>query len=171
MELIVSEALRLAIGVHIRLRRRHFWQAVWLLDEVRVRLLELFATARGLGLVRAFDTLATPELQRRMAALLARDDLASVQRALVSALDLLEHDLSMLANATYELTPQQRVVLSALRRRIADSHGWLGRLRSTLLRGVDAVPHSHTRTPASSALSATHYANCCTTMAGRVPIE
>jgi hypothetical protein len=57
-----------------------------------------------------------------MGALLARDDLASVQRALVSALDLLEHDLPMLANAAYDLNPQQRGVLSALRRRIADSH-------------------------------------------------
>jgi len=68
LELIVSEALRFAIGVHIRLRRRHFWQAVWLLDEVRLRLMELFATGRGMRLVRAFDELATPEQQRRMAA-------------------------------------------------------------------------------------------------------
>jgi hypothetical protein len=37
-----------------------------------------------------FDALATPELQRRMGTLLARDDLASVERALVSALHLLE---------------------------------------------------------------------------------
>ncbi len=47
LELIASEALRFSIGVHIR-RRRHVWQAVWLLDEVRARLMELFATARGL---------------------------------------------------------------------------------------------------------------------------
>jgi hypothetical protein len=120
LELIVSEALRFAIGVHIRLRRRHFWQAVWLLDEVRARLMEVFAVARGLRPVRAFDDLATPELQRRMASLLVRDDLAAVERGLVSALDLLEHDLATLADATYELTPQQREVLIALRRRIAE---------------------------------------------------
>jgi hypothetical protein len=42
-----------------------------------------------------------------------------VQRGLVAALDLLEHELP-----TYELTPQQRGVLSALRQRIADSAGW-----------------------------------------------
>ncbi len=122
LELIVSEALRFAIGVHIRVRRRHFWQAVWLLDELRVRLMEVFATARGLRPVRSFDALASPELQRRMGTLLARDDLASVERALVSALDLLEHDLPTLADATCELTSQQRGVLSALRRRIADGH-------------------------------------------------
>jgi hypothetical protein len=67
--------------------------------------------------VRGFDALATPELQRRMGALLARDDLASVQRALVSAL---EHDLPTLAEGTYEVTVQRRAMLSALRHRIAD---------------------------------------------------
>jgi predicted nucleotidyltransferase len=122
LEILVSEALRIAIGVHIQVRRRHFWQAVWLLDEVRIRLMEVFATARGLRPVRAFDELATPDLQRRMASVLARDDLASVERALVGALDLLERDVQTLADATYELTPQQRGVLSALRRRIADGH-------------------------------------------------
>jgi hypothetical protein len=55
-----------------------------------------------------------------MASLLVRDDLAAVERGLVSALDLLEHDLATLADATYELTPQQREVLIALRRRIAE---------------------------------------------------
>jgi hypothetical protein len=119
LELIVSEALRFAIGVHIRVRRQQFWQAVWLLDEVRARLMELFAVARGVLPVRAFDAFATPELQRRMGALLARDDLASVQRALVGALDLLEHHLPTLSDAAYELTPQQRGVLSALSRLIA----------------------------------------------------
>jgi hypothetical protein len=123
LELIASEALRLAIGVHIRSRRRHFWQAVWLLDEVRARLLELFATARGLPRPAiAFDALATPELQRRVGALLARDDPQVVQGSLVAALDLLEHDLPTLTDAVYELTSQQRGVLFALRRRIADGH-------------------------------------------------
>ncbi len=122
LELIVSEALRFAIGVHIRVRRQQFWQAVWLLDEVRARLMEVFAVARGVMPVRGFDALATPELQRRMSALLARDDLGSVQRAVVSALDLLEHDLPTLADSTYELTEQQRDVLSTLRCRIADHH-------------------------------------------------
>ena len=70
----------------------------------------------------AFDALATPELRRRMGALLARDDFQSVEHALVSAVDLLEHDLPSLSNAAYELTSQQRGVLSALRRRIADGH-------------------------------------------------
>jgi predicted nucleotidyltransferase len=121
LELIVSEALRLAIGVHIRLRRRHVWQAVWLLDDLRARLMELFATARGVLPVREFDALATPELKGRMGTLLARDDLQGVERALISALDLLEHDLPSLSNAAYELTPQQRGVLSGLRRRMADS--------------------------------------------------
>jgi hypothetical protein len=83
--------------------------------------MELFATPRGLLPVRAFDALATPELQRQMSALLARDDLQSVERGLVAALDLLEHDFPALANAAYELTPQQRGVLSALRRCIAES--------------------------------------------------
>jgi hypothetical protein len=121
MELIVSEALRLAIGVHIRLRRRHVWQAAWLLDNVRARFMELFATGRGLLPVRSFDALATPELRRRMGALLARDDLQAIEIALISALDLLEHDLPSLSNGTYELTAQQRGVLFELRRRIADS--------------------------------------------------
>jgi hypothetical protein len=92
------------------------------MDEVRARLMEVFAVARGVPPVRGFDTLATPELQRRMRALLARGDLGSVRRALVSALNLLEREMPMLADSTYELTEQQRGVLSTLRWRIADHH-------------------------------------------------
>ena len=114
----MSEALRFAIGVDIRVRRQQFWEAMWLLDHVRARLMELFAVARGVLPIRRFDALATPELQRRMRGLLAGNDLASVHHALLSALDLLEHDLPILANGTYDLTPQQRGVLCALRRRI-----------------------------------------------------
>jgi hypothetical protein len=54
--------------------------------------------------------------------LLARDDPQVVQGSLVAALDLLEHDLPTLTDAVYELTSQQRGVLFALRRRIADGH-------------------------------------------------
>ncbi len=116
LELIASEALRFAIGVHIRVQRRHLWTAVWLLDEVRAHLMELFAVARGLSRPSiAFDTTATPELQRRLGAVLACDDLTSVQHALVAALDVLEHDLPAFTDAAYDLTSQQRVVLSALR--------------------------------------------------------
>jgi predicted nucleotidyltransferase len=67
LELIASEALHLAIGVHVRVLRRHFWQAVWPLDEMRLRFKELFATARGSRPVRAFDDLppgATPTDER-----------------------------------------------------------------------------------------------------------
>jgi hypothetical protein len=89
---------------------------------VRARLMELFATTRGLLPVRAFDALATPKLKRRMGTLLVCDDLQGVERALISALDLLEHDLPSLSNATYELTAQQGGVVSGLRRRVADGH-------------------------------------------------
>jgi hypothetical protein len=54
--------------------------------------------------------------------LLIPNDFQGVECALISALDLLEHDLPMLVDAAYELTPQQRGVLSGLRRRIADRH-------------------------------------------------
>lgn len=39
LDLIVSEALRFAIGVDIRVRRQQFWEAMWLLDHVRARLM------------------------------------------------------------------------------------------------------------------------------------
>jgi hypothetical protein len=46
LELIASEALRFAIGVHIRVRRQQFWQAVWLLDAVRPTVLPGTCTQR-----------------------------------------------------------------------------------------------------------------------------
>jgi hypothetical protein len=108
--------LRFAIGVHIRLQRRQLWTAVWLLDDVRARLIELFAVARGLPRPAiAFDAVATPELQRRLGALLARDDLKSVELALVAALDMLEYELPTLTSAGHDLSSQQRGVLFALR--------------------------------------------------------
>jgi predicted nucleotidyltransferase len=39
LELIASEALRFAIGVHVRVQRQQVWTAVWLLDELRARLI------------------------------------------------------------------------------------------------------------------------------------
>ena len=112
--------MRFAIGVHFRLQRRQLWTAVWLLDDVRARLIELFAVARGLPRPAiAFDAAATPDLQRRLGALLARDDLKSVELALVAALDILDYELPPLTNAGYDLTSQQRGVLTALRQHVA----------------------------------------------------
>jgi len=122
LELIASDALRHAIGVHIRLERCHLWTAVWLLDEVRARLLELFAVGRGLSRSSiAFDTTAAPELQRLLKPLLARADLSSVRQALLAALDVMEHEVPSLSEGAYNLTDQQRGVLSRLRGRITGS--------------------------------------------------
>jgi hypothetical protein len=44
-----------------------------------------------------------------------------VQYAAVAAFDLLEHELLTLTDNAYDLTTQQRGVLSGLRRRISDS--------------------------------------------------
>src|SRR6266508_3819118 len=122
LELIASEALRFAIAVHVRVERQQVWTAMWMLEELRARLMELFAVERGLPRpVIAFDATATPELRQRLGALLPRDDLSSVQHALGVALDILEFDLSALTGAGYRLTPQQRRVLSALRDRITGS--------------------------------------------------
>jgi hypothetical protein len=122
LELIASEALRFAIGVHIRLQRRQLLTAVWPLDDLRGRLIELFAVARGLARPHiAFEAAAWPELQRRIGALLARGDLESVEGALVAALDILECELAPLTDGGYELTSQQRGVLSALRQRVASA--------------------------------------------------
>jgi hypothetical protein len=122
LDLLASEALRFAIGVHIRVQRHHLWAAVLLLDKVRARIMELFSVARGLPRPSiAFDTTASPELQRRLGALLARDDLRSVELALIAALDMLEHELPAVTDGAYDLTAQQRGVLTALRDRIARS--------------------------------------------------
>jgi len=120
LEVIVSDALRFAIGVDICCRRGRLWLALELLHDLRTRLMELFSTARGLPrMIHGFDTHAAPGLDRAMRATLARDDLADVARALGAALDLIEHDLAELSGGAYALSAAQVGVLAALRRRMA----------------------------------------------------
>jgi predicted nucleotidyltransferase len=122
LEVIVSDALRQAIGVDIGVGRRRLWMALRLLDDLRTRMMELFATARSLPRVtHGFDAHASIKLQRRMYLTVARPDLADVRRALGAALDVLEHDLAELSDGRYELNQAQRGVLGALRQRMAES--------------------------------------------------
>src|SRR5437588_59987 len=115
-ELVVSEALRFAVCVDTALRRGNVWQALRGLDELRWRLLELFAITLGQPRpAHAVDALAGPDLKRKLGGLLAQADLDSIAQALANALDLIADD--ELTSGRFAPTQPQRTVLAALKRR------------------------------------------------------
>jgi hypothetical protein len=80
LELIASEALRFVLYVDTALRRGNVWQALRGLDELRWRLLELFAASRGLARpAHAVDAHASPDLQRKLSGAVADADLRALR--------------------------------------------------------------------------------------------
>ena len=118
---LVGACVRHAVNVDLSLHRRRFWLAYLTLHEARETLLRLFAA--GHDAVRpyhAFETDADPALKVRLGMTLPGADLASLQRAFLALLDVLEHDLDALSAGKARLTEAQRGVLAQLRTRQAD---------------------------------------------------
>jgi hypothetical protein len=115
-ELVASEALRFALSVDTAVRRGNVWQALRVLDELRWRLLELFAISEGQPRpAHAVDALAGQNLKDRLGGLLAQADLPSIAQSLANALELIADD--ELTTGRFALTHTQRMVLEAVRQR------------------------------------------------------
>jgi hypothetical protein len=108
--------LRWAIEVKIRLRRRHFWQALQLLQLMRETLIEIFAVSRGYPRTyHALDKDADETLKAGIGETLPRYSLESIQEVLSSLLNVLENNLEGLSNGQLHLTAAQREVLARIR--------------------------------------------------------
>ena len=95
---------------------------LWLLGDVRARLMELFSVSRGLARpIHGFQGHAPTSLDARLQQTVAGADIDQVRQALRAALDMLEHDLADLTDGRYELSAAQGGVLGGLRRRMADA--------------------------------------------------
>jgi predicted nucleotidyltransferase len=116
----VGACVRHAVTTDAKLHRRAFWLAFLVLSELREAVFRLYAMTHGGGRpYHAVDASADEALQARFGATLPRADLPSLQRALLTLLDLLEHDLETLSDGQARLTDGQREVLVQLRARQA----------------------------------------------------
>jgi predicted nucleotidyltransferase len=117
---LMAAALRHVVTLDAKLHRRTFWLAYLLLHEAREGLLRLYAACHGgRRPYHALDGATDPALRDRFRRTLPGDDLPSIQRALLTLLDLLEHDLGALSAGQARLTEAQRRIVAQLRARQA----------------------------------------------------
>ena len=96
------------------------WLAFLVLHELREQLLRLFAVTHGAARpYHAIEAASDQVLRARFGTTLPQNDLPSLQRAFLSLLDLLEHDLEALSAGQANLSEPQRSVLAQLRARQA----------------------------------------------------
>lgn len=116
---LVGACVRMAVIAGGNLQRRKRWLAYSALYATREMLLTLIA--RGHGAVRPHHALevADASVRARFTRTLPAGDLASMQRAFLHLLDLLEHDLEELTMGQARLTDAQRQVVGQLRVRQA----------------------------------------------------
>jgi predicted nucleotidyltransferase len=116
--------VRLALAVDRELRRQYFWQTLALLDRMRTLVIEMFASAHGGGRAyNVFQAVAPRTLHEKLGATLAQPTLASVQRAVLRLLDIVEqkHTQGELGIA-HGLSPAQQTILAKVRQRQQDLH-------------------------------------------------
>src|SRR5688572_3246649 len=108
---LVGPCVRQAVNVDASLHRRTFWRGFLVLHQAREELLRLFANSHGTARpYHGFEAVADEALQVRLGATLPGYDLASLQRAFLALLDLLEHDLAAFSAGQAGLTEAQRRV-------------------------------------------------------------
>jgi hypothetical protein len=118
---LLDGCVRYALETDIALRSGELWLAIELLHRTRGLLMELFAqTHNGARPLHTFAALASPALQARLGATLPSFDLTSARKAHQAMLDLLEQDVPSFSNGQAQLTPDQRMVLQAVRDREAN---------------------------------------------------
>jgi len=118
---LLDRCVRYAVGVHVSLHRQQIWKALEELHRMRGLLMELFARTHGGGRAfLTFQTEADPQLQARLGATLPQFSLASVQKALVGFLSILEDHLPEWADGQLQLSDAQRELLQRLRARQDD---------------------------------------------------
>lgn len=113
----VDSFIRLALAVDREVQRRHFWQAIPLLESMRWLIIEMFAQAHGGGRAyNVFQADAPRTLQEQLAATLPEPTLASLQRAFVQLLNIIEQEQIQLGR-THGLSAGQQVLLARIRQR------------------------------------------------------
>ena len=120
---LLDRCVRYAVGVDVSLRRQQIWKAFEELHRMRGLLLELFTRTHGGGRAfLTFQTEADPQLQARLGATLPQHSLASVQKALLQFLDILEHNLAEWTDGQIQLSDTHREVVQRVRARQDELH-------------------------------------------------
>lgn len=117
---LLAACVRSAVIVDVCLHRRQVWVGYLVLHQAREQLLRLFAVAHGM--VRpyhGFEAAADASLRASLGRTVSEARLPALQRALLSLLDVLEHDLEGLSAGMAQLTEAQRQVVTELRARQA----------------------------------------------------
>lgn len=122
LDTLVGECVRQALGAQTALTRRRFWFAVEALHSIRSLLMEVFTlTYGGERDLHTYQAQADAMLQEHLAHTLPApplENFASIQRALLAALDTLERDLPLYTANHRDLTAGERDVLRQLRQQI-----------------------------------------------------
>jgi hypothetical protein len=128
LQQLLDACVRYAAVTDVALHRRRIWITAELLHRMRSLIMALFARSRGAERGwQAFEAQADAGLQARLGAALPAYSSASLQRALLKTIDILQNDLPELTDGQAMLTHGHLVVLDRVRdsqtRQRADSGG------------------------------------------------
>lgn len=115
----VALAVRATLGGATALKRGRRWSALAALEEVRDRLMTLYALSTGAERpLKDFERTAPDALQAELARALATWEEASIRAALLAACDLLTTRLDAFTGGQAALTAGERAILAATRARL-----------------------------------------------------
>jgi predicted nucleotidyltransferase len=115
----IDVLIRYAVVASICIQRKQVWTTLEILQRMRTILMNIFARTHGAERgYQFFDKNAPQDLQDKMAATLSLGHVASLRACFIRLLDIIEDNLSSVADGDVRLTDAHRLVLKAVRRRI-----------------------------------------------------
>lgn len=115
---LLNMCIRYALETDIALQRRQLWVAIELLQRIRGHLMELFGQSReNPRPLYAFQKEAGPALHQLLGSAMPRYDPLSIQNALLSLLDILEHHLEQFSGGQTQLATAQWNIIHQVRER------------------------------------------------------
>jgi predicted nucleotidyltransferase len=113
---VIDVLIRYAVVASICIQRKQVWTTLEVLQRMRTILMNLFArTHGGERGYQFFDNNAPQDLHEQLAATLSLGDAVSLRACLARLLDIVEDNLSSVADSNVRLTDAHRLVLRGVR--------------------------------------------------------